>query len=176
MSTRTKIFSVIAIILLAASSRLVEHPFNFTPIAAMALFAGCYLRAKWGVLIPLAAMAIGDYFIGFYEWQVMASVYFGITAAYLIGWVLSKRVRWYNVAFSSLVSSIVFFLLTNFSVWAFFSWYPHTWAGLVNCFTLALPFFRNTIAGDLVYSVVLFGAFELVMVLAARKKLATERA
>lgn len=175
MNTKTKFLVAGAIILLAAASRLVEHPFNFTPIAAMALFAGCYLQAKWGIIIPLAAMAVGDYFIGFYDWQVMASVYAGIAAAYFIGRLLSRKVSWYGVAFSSLASSVVFFLLTNFSVWAFFSWYPHTWAGLVNCFTLALPFFRNTLSGDLVYSAALFGAFELVMVLAAKKKMAEVR-
>jgi hypothetical protein len=175
MSTKTKISVIVGIILLAAASRLVKHPFNFTPIAAMALFGGCYLRQKWGILIPLAARLVGDLFIGFYDWQVMASVYAGIAAAYVIGWFLGKNVRWYKIIASSLASSIVFFLVTNFSVWAFFSWYPHTWAGLLNCFALALPFFRNTLAGDLIYSGVLFGAFELVVVLAAKRKLAAQQ-
>jgi hypothetical protein len=172
MSKQTKILAVLIIILLAAASRLVDHPYNFTPIAAMAIFAGCYLRQKWGILIPLAAMAVGDYFIGFYDWQVMASVYASIALAYFIGRLLAKKLRWYNVALSSFASSVVFFLATNFSVWAFFQWYPHTWAGLLNCFALALPFFRNTLAGDMLYSAVLFGGFELAMALVAKKKLA----
>ncbi|OIO48506.1 MAG: hypothetical protein AUJ32_00420 [Parcubacteria group bacterium CG1_02_40_82] len=171
MSNKTKILIIVLIILLAAASRLVKHPFNFTPIAAMALFSGCYLRKKWGIFLPLAAMLVSDYFIGFYDWQVMASVYVSIALAFFIGWFLSRRLKWYNVIFASLVSSVVFFLVTNFAVWAFFSWYPHTLAGLFNCFTLALPFFRNTLLGDLVYSGVLFGAYELVLWYFAKRTL-----
>lgn len=168
MSTKTKIIIAIAIILLAAASRLVEHPFNFTPLAAMALFAGCYLRTRWAVILPLGAMLASDYFIGFYDWQVMASVYLSIALAFVIGWYLRKYLKWYNVALASLASSITFFIITNFAVWAFFSWYPHSWAGLVSCFTLALPFFRNTLAGDLVYSTLFFGIYNLVLVGSAK--------
>jgi len=174
MSTRTKIIIAVLIILLAASSRLVKHPFNFTPIAAMALFAGCYLHKKWGLLLPLAAMLVSDYFIGFYDWQVMLSVYLSVGLSFAIGWYLSRRLKWHNVAFASLASSITFFVITNFAVWAFFNWYPHTLAGLLNCFTLALPFFRNTLMGDMFYSVILFGAYELTLFLVAKRKTAKE--
>lgn len=176
MSTRTKIIIAAMIILLAAASRLVKHPFNFTPVAAMALFAGCYLGKKWGVLLPLAAMFVSDIFIGFYDWQVMASVYLGIALAFVIGWVLKNRKKWYTVGLAALASSVSFFLITNFAVWAFFSWYPHTWSGLISCFTLALPFFRNTLLGDLVYSGVLFGAYELALFLMAKRVAAKELA
>lgn len=163
MSNKTKIIIAISVVALAAASRLVKHPFNFTPIVAMSIFAGCYLGKKWAVILPVASMVISDYFIGFYDWQVMASVYLGIALAFVIGWHLKKRKKWHNVALASFASSVAFFLITNFAVWAFFDWYPHTWAGLVNCFTLALPFFRNTLAGDFVYSGLLFGLYELVV-------------
>lgn len=169
MSNKTKILIAVVIILLAAASRLVKHPWNFTPMAAMALFAGCYLRKKWGVLLPLAAMLVSDYFIGFYDWQVIASVYLSIALAFAIGWYLNKYLKWYNVVFASLASSITFFVITNFAVWAFFNWYPHTWQGLLNCFTLALPFFRNTLIGDLFYVGFFFGSYELVLRLAEKK-------
>lgn len=169
MTNRTKFIVVVGVIVLAAASRLVKHPFNFTPVAAMALFSGCYLRKYWGVVLPLAAMLVSDYFIGFYDWQVMASVYLSITLAYVIGWYLSNHKKWYNVFFSALASSVTFFVLTNLAVWAFFDWYPHTWAGLVSNFTLALPFFRNTLLGDLSYSVILFGAFEATMYWSAKR-------
>jgi len=169
MSTKTKIIVAILIVLLAAASRLVKHPFNFTPIAAMALFSGCYLRKKWAVVLPLAAMFISDIFIGFYDWQVMASVYLSIVLVFAIGWFLSKKLKWHNVIFASLSSSVAFFLITNFAVWAFFNWYPHTLAGLFNCFTLALPFFRNTLLGDLVYSGIFFGAYELIVFWVAKR-------
>jgi len=170
MSNKTKIIIAVAIILLAAASRLIKHPFNFTPIVAMSIFAGCYLKKYWAVFLPLAAMLVSDYFIGFYDWQVMASVYVSVAAAFGIGWLLSKRFKWYNVALSALASSVLFFILTNFAVWAFFNWYPHTWAGLLNCFTLALPFFRNTLAGDIIYTGVFFGVYELANVLAFKLK------
>lgn len=163
MSNKTKIIIAVLVVMLAAASRLVKHPFNFAPVAAMAIFAGCYLGKKWAVILPVASMVISDYFIGFYDWQVMVSVYLGIALAFVIGWHLKKRKKWHNVALASFASSVAFFLITNFAVWAFFDWYPHTWAGLVNCFTLALPFFRNTLAGDFVYTGLLFGLYELVV-------------
>ena len=171
MSTRTKIVITVLIIASAAASRLVKHPFNFTPVAAMAIFAGCYLHKKWGVLLPLAAMFISDYFIGFYNWQVMASVYASIVLVFAIGWLLNKYKTWYNIIFASLISSVIFFVITNFAVWFFFSWYPHTWTGLVSCFTLALPFFRNTLAGDLTYAVLFFGAYELALAFLDKKEI-----
>ena len=169
MSNRTKILIAAAIIVAAAASRLMKHPFNFTPVAAMALFAGCYLQKRWAVILPLAAMLVSDYFIGFYDWQVMVSVYAALALAFGIGWFLRKRFKWHNVILASLASSIAFFLITNFAVWAFFSWYPHTWPGLVSCFILALPFFRNTLMGDLLYAGAFFGGYELVVRLAEKR-------
>ncbi|KKR49038.1 MAG: hypothetical protein UT86_C0001G0010 [Candidatus Magasanikbacteria bacterium GW2011_GWC2_40_17] len=169
MSMRVKILLISAVVFLAAASRLVEHPFNFTPIVAMSIFAGCYLQKRWGVFLPLAAMFLSDYFIGFYDWQVMASVYLSIALAYGIGWVLRRHKKWHNIFFAALASSFTFFIVTNFAVWAFFDWYPHTWAGLLSDFTLALPFFRNTVIGDLVYTFAFFGVFELVLKLSEKR-------
>lgn len=173
MSQKTKIFIAIAVIILAAASRLVKHPFNFTPIVAMSIFAGYYLKNKWGAALPLGAMIVSDYFIGFYDWQVMASVYLSIFLAFVIGWQISRK-KWYYAPAAAIVSSVLFFLITNFAVWAFFDWYPHTWQGLATNFTLALPFFRNSLAGDLVYTTALFGLFELAQVFSV--KYAAERA
>ncbi|MDD5032415.1 MAG: hypothetical protein PHR36_05275 [Patescibacteria group bacterium] len=163
MSKRTKIIIAILVVVLAAASRLVEHPFNFTPIVAMSIFAGCYLETRWGIILPILAMLVSDYFIGFYDFPVMASVYLAIALAFGLGWILRKYKKWYNVALASLISSLAFFFVTNFAVWAFFNWYPHTLAGLASCFTLAIPFFRNTLAGDLFYTVLFFGLFELAL-------------
>lgn len=177
MSTKKKIVLAAAVVILAAASRLVKHPFNFTPVAAMSLFAGCYLGRRWAVVLPLLAMLASDYFIGFYDWQVMASVYLSIALAFFIGRFLSNRLKWHNFAFAAIVSSIVFFIITNFAVWAFFDWYPRTWQGLFSCFTLALPFFRNTLAGDMVYSGLFFGAYELAMAISEKRAVkAAERA
>lgn len=169
MSKKSKIVFAVLLILLAAASRLVKHPFNFTPIIAMSLFAGCYLKKYWAALLPLAAMIVSDYFIGFYDWQVMASVYLGIALAFFIGRILANYKKWYNVIAASLISSLSFFIITNFAVWAFFNWYPHSWQGLLNCFVLAVPFFRNSLAGDLIYTGALFGFYELAIWFVARR-------
>jgi membrane protease YdiL (CAAX protease family) len=117
MSNKTKIIIASLIVFLAAASRLINHPYNFTPIVAMSIFAGCHLHRRWGVLVPLGAMLVSDYFIGFYDWQVMTSVYFSIVLAFGIGWLLKKNFKWYNAVFASLISSVVFFIITNFAVW-----------------------------------------------------------
>jgi len=169
MSNKKILLIVLLIIILAAASRLVKHPFNFTPIAAMALFSGAYLKNRWGIFLPLAAMLVSDYFIGFYDWQVMASVYVSIALVFLIGRYLNKRIKWQNVLLASLASSLSFFIITNFAVWVFFPWYPHTFAGLLSCFTMAIPFFKNTLAGDIIYSAALFGAFEFALYIAKKR-------
>jgi len=163
------ILAVIVVIVLLAASRLVKHPFNFTPITAMAIFAGFYLKKYWGLVIPLAATAVSDYFLGFYDWQVMISVYVGFAIAYFLGWLLSRHKKWYNIFIASAASSLIFFIITNFSVWAFFNWYPHTWAGFISCFTLALPFFRNGFVGDFIYTGLLFGLFEAAIFLVEKR-------
>jgi len=169
MSSKSKFLLIAVIIVLAAGSRLIDHAPNFTPIAAMAIFGGAYLKRWWGIFLPLGAMLASDLFIGFYEPAVMASVYLAIALAFGIGYILLKKKTWYSVGLGALSASIVFFLLTNFAVWAFSPWYPHTLAGLLNCFTLALPFFRNTILGDMVYTSAFFGLYESVIYVTERK-------
>lgn len=169
MSKKIKIIIALLIILLAAASRLVDHPYNFTPVAAMSLFAGCYLGRRSAIFLPLAAMLVSDFFIGFYAWQVMASVYLSIALVFFVGRILNRRKKWQNTAYASLASSALFFIITNFAVWNFFSWYPHTLGGLFQCYAMAIPFFKNTIAGDLFYTGVFFGLYEAVLSLSDRK-------
>ncbi len=168
--SKKNLILILAIIALAAASRLVKHPPNFTPVAAMALFGGWYFNKKYLIVMPLAAMLISDAFIGFYDWRLTAVVYLGIAITFIIGWLLKPNGNWRKVIAGSLAGSIIFFVITNFAVWALYSWYPHTWAGLVNCFALALPFFRNSLLGDLSYTVVLFGVYELAWFYIGRKQ------
>jgi hypothetical protein len=161
---------IASIIILAAASRLMKHPPNVTPVAAMALFGGWYFTKKYFVVIPLLAMLVSDAFIGFYDWRLTAVVYVGIALTFFIGWFLKKQANWRKVIAGTLLGSIIFFMITNFAVWALYQWYPHTWAGLINCFTLALPFFKNSLVGDLFYSVMLFGVYELVLFYAGHQQ------
>jgi hypothetical protein len=161
MKKETKrVLIIICIILLLAASRLLKHPYNFTPITAMSIFAGCYLRKHWGLVFPLGAMLLGDFFIGFYDWKLMAAVYVGIGISFYVGWYLRNGLVWYSVPLAALVSSVSFFIVSNVAVWFFYEWYPHTITGLTQCFALAIPFFKNSLAGDLIYTMVVFGAYE----------------
>ncbi len=153
---------IIGVILLLASARLIKHPLNFTPITAMALFSGCYMKKYRWLIVPFLALFISDLFIGLYDIKLMFFVYLCFLATFLLGRVYSNHKRWYILIVVSIISSVIFFLFTNASVWIFTSWYPKTLAGLETCFMMAIPFFRNTIAGDLVYSVIIFGFFEFV--------------
>ena len=149
------------IVLTAAATRLLPHPPNFTPIAAMAIFGGAYLAdRRMAFLVPMAAMFMADLFIGLHILMPLVYASFAITV--LLGIWLGPRLRPGSILAAALASSTLFFLVTNFGVWAFFDSYPHTWAGLVACYVAAIPYFQNTLAGGLIYSGVLFGGFALL--------------
>jgi hypothetical protein len=149
------------LILAAALSRLLPHPDNFTPIAAIALVGGVYLEKRFALIIPLAALVISDIFIGFHS--TILFVYGSFVLIGLLGLWLKSHKKFLPVLGTALLSSILFFVITNFGVWLTGSgwFYPKTWQGLVECYVMAVPFFRNTLAGDLIYTGVLFGLFEL---------------
>lgn len=144
--------------------RLVPHPPNFAPIGAIALFGGVYLSKRLALILPLVAMIISDAFIGYYEPKLMASVYGSFLLCVFLGFWLKKNKRWYTVAGGSILCSLLFFIITNFAVWAFTTWYGPTISGLVYCYWMALPFFKNTLLGDLFYINVFFGLYELVKI------------
>lgn len=154
-------FLVLAgLILAAAGSRLVPHPPNFTPLAAMALFGGAQFSEKRLALgVPLAALLLSDLVLGFYPgWP---AVYVSFAAIVGIGMGLHTRRAVLPVAGAALAASVLFFVVSNFGTWAAGVLYPRTWDGLTTCFVAAVPFFRNTLLGDLFYTAVLFGGFAL---------------
>jgi len=148
------------LILAIGLSRLLPHPANFTPIAAMALAGGVYLNRRIALAIPLAALVVSDLFIGFHN--TILFVYGSFILIGLIGLWLKSHKKPLPIFGAAVLSSILFFIVTNFGVWLTGGgwFYPKTWQGLMECYTLAIPFFRNTVAGDLVYTGVLFGLFE----------------
>jgi hypothetical protein len=148
--------------------RLVPHAWHFTPLAASALFAAAMFRVRMlSLAVPLIAMALSDSVMGFYDWRVMAVVYAASAAPAAMALCVA-RLRSPLVLLSlAAASSIVFFLATNFAVWAFDGMYTHDLAGLSACYVAALPFFKSTIAGDLLWTCVLFGAYQLVRMLLA---------
>lgn len=155
---------VYLLVLVAVVSRLLPHPMNFAPIGAIGLFSGAYLQDKRAWLVPLVALFISDIFIGFYNPVVMLSVYASFAVGTLIGrYCLYSKRSVLRVVGAALSTATVLFVLSNFALWAATDFYPHTVAGLIACYVNAIPFYGNTIAGDLFYSFTLFGLYELVM-------------
>lgn len=161
-------------VLIGVSLRLLPHPPNFAPILAIALFGGVYLSRKIAFVLPIFAIAISDIFIGYYEIALMISVYGTFLLSVVLGFWLRKHKKWYTVGGSAILSAILFFLITNFAVWAFSSWYAKTFSGIIQCYLLALPFFRNTLLGNLFYVTVFFGAYEIAKVWIRKRFRATE--
>jgi hypothetical protein len=160
-SNHNRLLVLLSAILVAAALRLLPHPPNFTPIGAMALFGGAYLGRRWlAFAAPIGALLLSDLVLGFYHGMV--TVYATVALIVLVGWVALSRVSPLRVGAAALASSILFFVVTNFGMWLFSGFYPLTAAGLAACYVAAIPFFQNTVAGDLFYSGLLFGGFALL--------------
>jgi len=160
--------SPLLVILIAVLMRLLPHLPNFTPIAAMALFGGVYLNKKYAFVFPLAAMFVSDIFLGFHP--VMPYVYGSFILTGVIGLWLKNHKSAKNIICSSLISSILFFLITNFGVWVG-GWYPHNLNGLMQSYMMGIPFFKNTVLGDFCYTGVFFSCYELAQLLVTRVKI-----
>ena len=159
-SNHARLLALLAAVAAAAALRLVPHPPNFSPIDAMALFSGAYLgRRALAFAAPLAALLLSDLVLGFYAG--MDFVYASVALVVLIGWALSGRRTPLRVGLAALAGAIAFFAVTNFGMWLFSGFYPLTIAGLEACYVAAIPFFQNTVAGDLFYAIILFGGFAL---------------
>lgn len=154
--------AITGIIILAVVIRLFPFLPNFTPIAAIALFAGTYLKRKeLAFAVPFSALLISDLFIGFH--QTMIAVYVGFAITVMLGFYLRRNMKVQNVVLASLASSVIFYLITNFAVWVSgMVGYPFTIEGLMQSYVAAIPFFRNSLFGDLFYNGVLFGSFYLI--------------
>ncbi len=156
-----KVMAVAGVIMFAAVMRLVPHWPNFTPLAAIALFGGAHLgKRSLAFFIPLAALLISDLVIGFHGFMI--PVYFSFALVVLLGRGLKNNLRMASVGAGALASATLFFLITNFAVWLTTPYYGPGFAGLMACYTAALPFFHTSLLGDLFYSGVLFGGFYLV--------------
>jgi len=170
-SINPRFIVVFSVILVAAMLRLLPHWPNFTPIAAMALFAGTYFdRKQYAFAIPIAAMFISDLVIGLHA--NMPAVYISFAITVLIGVAIRKKVNVGSVMLASLSSAVIFFVITNFFSWIASPYYPQTLAGLGECYAAGLVFFRDTtnglsffmndFLGTTFFSALFFGAFYLV--------------
>ena len=149
---------LLGLAVLAVVSRLIPHPMNFAPIAALALFGGAYFDRRYSFILPFVALLASDAIIGFYDG--VAWIYGSFLLVNLIGWTLHRRRTLAGTAGATLAGAVVFFVVTNFGVWLQGTLYTPDLAGLVDCYIAAIPFFRNTLAGDAFYVALLFGAAE----------------
>lgn len=155
------VISPLLIIIFAVLLRLLPHPPNVAPIAAMALFGGAYLNKHYALVVPLVALFLSDIFLGFYSGMIF--VYGSFFLIGLIGLWVQKHKSFRNVILASLGSSILFYLITNFGVWLTGTMYAKSLNGLFESYIMGLPFFRNTLLGDLGYVGLFFGGYELVL-------------
>jgi len=148
----------IGMVVLGACARLAPHPWNFTPMMAIGLFAGSQARkATTAVLVTLLALVLSDAVLGFYSgfWYVYAAALIPV----LFGRVIRNRSGAGAIATAALASSLSFFIITNLMVWATGQLYPHTLGGLTECYLAGIPFYRNQVLGDAVYTVAIFGGY-----------------
>jgi hypothetical protein len=168
-----KTFYIIAgFIIFAALSRILPHAYNFTPLGAIALFGAAYFKdKKWALIVPIAALWFSDlllnnlmysaYYDGF-AWFTGGFIYIygSIAMIVILGYYLLKKISLGRVVGGALGASLIFFIVSNFGVWVSSPMYPLTAEGLIACYTAAIPFFHNTLAGNLIYCGVLFGGYE----------------
>lgn len=151
----------VVVVGIAALSRLLPHPPNVTPLAALALTGALYLDRRFAFILPLAAMLISDVILGVHRIMPFVYVSFAVIAA--VGLLLRSRRSVPVVAGATIGGSVLFFIVTNFGVWFVGEGgaYPKTAAGLLECYVAAIPFFRNTLLGDLAYVAILSSIFEM---------------
>ncbi len=151
---------IVTLITLSAVLRIVPHPWNLTPVGAMALFSGAMFRNRWiAFLLPLASLFAADLFVGFHKLMLIVYASFAISVA--IGRWLRENRSLARIGGAVFLGAAQFFVITNFAMWALGGYYPKTAAGLATCFMAGVPFFWNTLGGDVLYAGILFGGFAL---------------
>ena len=151
---------IVTIILIGAFSRIIPHPPNFTAIGAISILGGVYFGKNYlAFLIPIISMLISDFLLGF---NMAISVYLSFLIMIPLGIGIKNKLTNLSVIKTSIYASIVFFLITNFSVWSFSTVYPNNIYGLLICYYAGIPFFFNTLLGNIFFSFSLFGIYEIV--------------
>lgn len=169
---RLNIGLALSLVLASVVMRLLPHPADFAPVAAVAIFGGAVLPRRLALWVPALAMILSDAFIGFYDYRIMVTVWgcYIITALASSRWL--RKTTIVRGTFMTLGGSLFFFIVTNFAVWLWSAMYTHTWSGLVQCYAMALPFFRNTLLSDLFYTASLFGLYAFARQVATKKVIA----
>lgn len=166
---KNKIVISFLLIIIGITFRLLPHAWNFTPIVAITLFAGVYLGGRYVFILPLIIMILSDLLLGFYEPALMIAVYSSYALIGLLSLLLKKYKSGETIIAATIIASVLFFVLTNYAVWQFSPWYAKTFSGLIECYALALPFFKNSLLGNVFYASLFFGAYEYAKYFASRE-------
>lgn len=142
------------------ASRVILHIPNFTPVVALALFSGAYLPKRTAVLFPLSLMIISDFLIGWHD--TILFTWGSVILISVLGFWTKHHKNPVSILSSSLISAVLFFVLTNFGTWLMSDLYPHTFQGLQECFVMAVPFFRATLLSTVIYAFAIFTLYEVV--------------
>jgi len=173
---RNTLILIIGLIAIGVGGRLIPHLPNFTPIAALAFVGSQYFGRKAALILPLVALFLGDMLIGFYSFGIMASVYGSFLIIAIMSWWTKKHSNIFAVGYTVIIASVVFFLITNAAVWWFSPWYTKNLAGLMYSYELGLPFLRNMLLGDIVYTFTLLGVFAVFpSLMHSGKKMLTDK-
>tara|TARA_B100001996_G_scaffold362647_1_gene330322 strand:+ start:1090 stop:1614 length:525 start_codon:yes stop_codon:yes gene_type:complete len=160
-NNKNVIFVFGLIILGLSFSRLIPHPSNFSPMLAAGIFSGFYFRQFYiSSFLVVFSMFIGDLFLGFHS--TMIFTYLALITSVFIGLYL-KKFEFRNILYSGLVSSILFFIITNFGAWLVHGIYEKNIYGLLNSYFMAIPFFHNTLISTLLYLFIFKTLFNFVV-------------
>jgi len=158
---KLQVLTISAIIFALALFRLLPHWPNVSPVAAMALFGGAYFADKrLALIVPFVALFLSDLILGLHNSMIFVYAGFALTVA--IGFALNNRVTLTNTIFAIVASSVAFFLLTNFGAWMTSGIYAKSAEGLMQAYVAGIPFFQNSLLGNLVYAGVIFGGYRLL--------------
>lgn len=158
---KPRLAMLVSLIVAAAALRLLPHPANVTPIAAIALFGGSsFADKRLAFLVPLSALFMSDLVLGLYSHMEFVYASFALTVC--LGFLLRARKTAITVGAAGVASALIFFVVSDFGTWATSALYPKTLVGFIACLVAAIPFLRNMVFGDLFYVALLFGGFALL--------------
>ena len=161
MKAKYSVYFGLGLIILLALSRLIPNPPNFTPILGMAVFSGAIINRKIvAYLVPLAAMLISDLYLGLHSG--MPIIYFTLAICVLIGTFIESRVTILNSILGITAGVLIFYLITNFTVWYGSGMYENSFSGLITCYVMGLPFLQNTFISSLIYGMGAFLIYEVI--------------
>ena len=156
-----RLITLSIIVFSIALFRILPHAPNVSPVAAMALFGGAFFADKRvALIVPFAALLLSDLIIGLHDTMLLVYACFAVTM--WIGYLMRERLSALNVTVATLGSSVIFFLVTNFGAWLSHGLYPVSMEGLMQAYVAGIPFFQNTLMGNMFFSAVLFGGFYLL--------------